>query len=166
MKTRSMTPNVMTPNGMTPTNLSLGLLGGLALAVMIALNSALAQYGTPLQASWVAHGVGTLVSLLLLGVVRQRQAGLSKRETAPLWAYLGGLPGAFTVVLGAMTVNSALGLSASIAFIMAGQILFGLLCDRLGLLGMAKRRLTWGQGAALAVMALGALMVLLAQEGA
>ncbi|MFV7783028.1 DMT family transporter [Shewanella marisflavi] len=39
--------------------------------------------------------------------------------------------------------QQALGLSASIAFIMAGQILFGLVCDRLGLFGMARRRLSW-----------------------
>ncbi|QYJ92354.1 DMT family transporter [Shewanella spartinae] len=151
----------------TPLNLMLGLLGGVALAVMIALNSELAKYGSPLLASWVAHGVGTLVALLLLGAVRLRQGALTRRnEAAPWWAYLGGLPGAFTVVLGAMTVNSALGLSASIAFIMAGQILFGLVCDSMGLFGMARRRLNWGQGAALTVMALGALIVLLAQEGA
>ncbi|MCG9755808.1 DMT family transporter [Shewanella insulae] len=155
------------PQASTPLNLMLGLLGGVALAVMIALNSELAKYGSPLLASWVAHGVGTLVALLLLGAVRLRQGCLTRcNEAAPWWAYLGGLPGAFTVVLGAMTVNSALGLSASIAFIMAGQILFGLVCDRLGLFGMARRRLSWGQGAALAVMALGALIVLLAQEGA
>ncbi|QYJ99648.1 DMT family transporter [Shewanella alkalitolerans] len=155
------------PQASTPLNLMLGLLGGVALAVMIALNSELAKYGSPLLASWVAHGVGTLVALLLLGAVRLRQGALTRRnEAAPWWAYLGGLPGAFTVVLGAMTVNSTLGLSASIAFIMAGQILFGLMCDSLGLFGMARRRLNWGQGASLAVMALGALIVLLAQEGA
>ncbi|WP_144202809.1 DMT family transporter [Shewanella sp. KCT] len=155
------------PQASTPLNLMLGLLGGVALAVMIALNSELSKYGSPLLASWVAHGVGTLVALLLLGAVRLRQAALTRRNgAAPWWAYLGGLPGAFTVVLGAMTVNSALGLSASIAFIMAGQILFGLVCDSLGLFGMARRRLNWGQGASLAVMALGALVVLLAQEGA
>ncbi|WP_258406857.1 DMT family transporter [Shewanella rhizosphaerae] len=155
------------PQASTPLNLMLGLLGGVALAVMIALNSELAKYGSPLLASWGAHGVGTLVALLLLGAVRLRQGALTRRnEAAPWWAYLGGLPGAFTVVLGAMTVNSALGLSASIAFIMAGQILFGLVCDSLGLFGMARRRLNWGQGASLAVMALGALIVLLAQEGA
>jgi len=42
----------------------LALIGGLLLALMIDFNSTMAEHSSPLFASWVAHGIGTLGSLL------------------------------------------------------------------------------------------------------
>ncbi len=78
----------------------------------------------------------------------------------PFWAYLGGIPGAATVVLAAITVNSPLGLSGSLALIMAGQVLFGLSCDALGLFGLTKRSLTLKDGVTLLLMTAGCLLTL------
>lgn len=60
----------------------------------------------------------------------------------PRWAYLGGLPGALTVVLAAITVNSPLALSGSLALMLTGQVLFGMLADSCGWFGSLKRRLS------------------------
>ena len=60
----------------------------------------------------------------------------------PRWAYLGGLPGAFTVVLAGITVNSRLALPGTVAFMLVGQVAFGIVSDGLGLFGVAKRRIT------------------------
>jgi len=146
-----------------PINLSMALAGGVMLASMIAVNSKLATFSSPLLASWVAHGVGAIVSLVVLmlasAFVKGKISSHSKSKT-PIWAYLGGIPGAFTVILAAITVNSPLGLSGSIVLIMAGQVLFGFICDTLGLFGLDKRSMNLNDAIALILMAVGCLVTL------
>lgn len=145
-----------------PVNLSLAFTAGVALASMLAVNSLLATYASPLLASWVAHAVGAVTSLVIL--LLHGLAGGKKwafvSSNVPIWAYLGGIPGAFTVILAAITVNSSLGLSGSIALIMAGQVLFGVMSDALGLFGLPKRSMTLRDGAVLMLMAAGCLLIL------
>lgn len=150
-----------------PVNLILALGGGVALASMIAVNSQLAVYSSPLLASWVAHGIGAVTSLAVLmlinGLVDAKQSVLlpsKKPFKTPIWAYFGGIPGALTVILAAVTVNSPLGLSGSIAFIMAGQVLFGVVSDTFGLFGLTKRPMTFRDCFALMLMAAGCLLTL------
>lgn len=120
--------------------------GGL-LAVMIHLNSTLATLSSPLFASWIAHGIGSMAALLLVFLyfilfrAKQEQVVSAQRNT-PWWCYLGGIPGALTVALAAVTVNSPLGLAGTLAFALLGQILFGSLCDHFGLFGVPKKRFT------------------------
>ncbi|WP_349918664.1 DMT family transporter [Aeromonas veronii] len=159
---------------------------GLLLALMIERNGALAQATDPWLASWLAHGIGTLVAALLWGLVarvnanRRRSAGAAtagktaaestslstpsvpdsnsatpcqgepvatlvtaepaQTQKAPLWAWLGGLPGALTVVLAAFCLNSPLGMAGTLALLLLGQLLFGALCDALGWFGLPRRR--------------------------
>lgn len=146
-----------------PLNLSLALAGGVTLASMIAVNSQLASYSSPLLASWIAHGIGAVTSLIVLIAVSAlagRKMPVLPKTGTPFWAYLGGIPGAATVVLAAITVNSPLGLSGSLALIMAGQVLFGLSCDALGLFGLTKRSLTLKDGVTLLLMTAGCLLTL------
>ncbi|MGC0154748.1 DMT family transporter [Chromobacterium vaccinii] len=117
---------------------ALALLAGALLALMIHCNSRLAAYGNPLTASWLAHAIGMLAALLLWLALRQTGPDSGR---PPRWAYLGGLPGALTVALAAITVNSPLALSGTLALGMTGQVLFGLLSDRFGLFGMPRRPL-------------------------
>jgi transporter family-2 protein len=128
-------------------DLLLALAGGALLAVMINLNSALATFSSPLFASWMAHGIGALVALILVALyanVFGNKPATTTTETkqvkAPLWSYFGGIPGALTVILAAITVNSSLGLSGTLALGLVGQILFGLVSDHFGLFGLAKKR--------------------------
>ena len=44
----------------------LALLAGLLLALMIDYNSLMAKHSTPLFASWVAHGVGSMVAFFFV----------------------------------------------------------------------------------------------------
>ncbi|MFD3942258.1 DMT family transporter [Streptomyces sp. NPDC058579] len=129
----------------------LALAGGVLLTLMTRFNGELAAHTTAVYASWVAHGTGAVVALLLVAltsrVLRSRRDPLShdplaQDSKAPLWFYLGGIPGAFVVVLSAVTVNSSLGLSGTIALMLTGQIVFGLASDRFGLLRIPRRRIT------------------------
>lgn len=115
--------------------------GGL-LTLMVFFNGQLAFHGTPLFASWVAHGTGTIAAIIFLLVLwrRPRSAPQAKKPSAPWWAYLGGLSGALTVMFTSTTVNSALALSGTLALGLAGQFAFGLVADLWGMFGLPKRR--------------------------
>lgn len=121
----------------------LALTAGALLALMISVNSGLASYNSPLFASWVAHGVGAIAAWLLLQMLPLRPTPLSSGAAvvAPRWAYFGGIPGALTVIVAAITVNSPLALSGSLALMLTGQVLFGMLSDSRGWFGVIKRRL-------------------------
>lgn len=139
--------------------------GGL-LALMVQFNGALAHYGNSLFSSWTAHATGTVAALLLLLVLPGRRASAEPRPPAPLWAYLGGLSGAATVVLSSMAVNSPAGLPGTLALGLAGQLVFGLVADGWGLFGLPKRRITYRDFAALALVLAGSVLILLAGKAA
>ena len=108
--------------------------------MMIEFNSLLAKFTSPVYASWVAHGLGGVAALALVAVfARARARTLPQRP--PLWFYLGGIPGAFTVILAAVAVNSRLALSGTIALMLVGQVVFGMLSDHFGLFRTPRRRL-------------------------
>jgi|SRR6218665_627105 len=124
----------------------LAIAGGALLALMINYNSLLAKHTTPVFASWVAHGLGAGAALVLVGLY-SRVFRSTSQETkpqpvgAPLWFYLGGIPGTFTVILAAITVNGGLSLSGTIALMLVGQVLFGIASDYFGLFRTPKRRI-------------------------
>jgi transporter family-2 protein len=127
-----------------PTDWIVALAGGVLLALMIDYNGLLAKHTAPLYASWVAHGLGAMAALvlvLLYSRVARAPSTETKRPRAkkPLWLYAGGIPGALTVVLAAITVNSSLALSGTIALMLVGQVLFGIASDHLGLFRTPRR---------------------------
>lgn len=135
--------------------------GGL-LALMVQFNGALAHYGNSLFSSWTAHATGTVAALLFLLVLPRRPKPFEPRPPAPLWAYLGGVSGAATVMLSSMAVNSPAGLPGTLALGLAGQLLFGLIADGWGLFGLPRRRISLRDFAALALVLAGSLLILLA----
>lgn len=121
----------------------LALIGGLLLALMINYNSVIAKHSTPLFASWITHGIGSISALFLIVAFKQIRKPASFSVKGPRWAYLGGIPGAITVVLASITVNSYLGLSGTLVLMLVGQIIFSIISDIFGLFGTLKRNLTW-----------------------
>ncbi|MBM7117222.1 DMT family transporter [Archangium primigenium] len=124
----------------------LAVAGGALLALMINYNSLLARHTTPMFASWVAHGLGAAAAFVLVGVyatvLRPAGAGApAVRAKAPLWFYLGGIPGTLTVILAAITVNSSLSLSGTISFMLVGQVIFGIVSDHFGLFRTPQRKI-------------------------
>ncbi|MFB4271547.1 DMT family transporter [Nonomuraea sp. GTA35] len=125
---------------------SLAIAGGVLLTLMTQANAVLAGHTDALYASWAAHGLGAVVAaILVLAVARRAPAAAAPGESegrAPLWYYLGGIPGALVVVLSAIAVNSELALAGTIALMLTGQLLFGTVSDHLGLLHTPRRRVT------------------------
>lgn len=143
----------------------LGTCGGVLLALMINYNSLLARHTTPVFAAWVAHGLGAVAAFALVAAyARERRSGdapeTSPGAKSPLWFYLGGVPGTVTVILAAVTVNSPLTLSGAIAFMLVGQVVFGLVSDHFGLFRTPRRRIAFTDAlGALAVLAGSALII-------
>ncbi|MGY6547682.1 MAG: DMT family transporter [Roseinatronobacter sp.] len=117
--------------------------GGL-LAVMLLFNGTLAGASNATFASFVAHASGGLVAGLILLVWHRAAPGSTgpAQTRAPLWAYLGGLSGALIVIVTTMAMNSALALSGTLALGLAGQAVFAVFADRLGLFGLPVRRIS------------------------
>ena len=111
------------------------LTGGL-LSLMVLFNGTLATYGSLFFASWVPHLTGTVAALVFLAVMRPKRASSVR---PPLWVYLGGVSGAITVMLTSATLNSPLALSGTIALGLAGQMIFSLIADMRGMLGLPQR---------------------------
>ena len=109
--------------------------GGL-LSLMVLSNGTLAAYGSLFFSSWVPHLTGTIAALLFLAVIRPAR---TSRTRPPLWAYLGGVSGAVTVMLTSAALNSPLALSGTIALGLAGQMVFSLIADMRGLFGLPQR---------------------------
>ena len=130
--------------------------GGL-LSLMVLFNGTLAAYGSLLFASWVPHLTGTVAALLILIALRPKRAAPTR---PPLWAYLGGVSGAVTVMLTSATLNSALALSGTIALGLAGQMIFSLFADVRGLFGLPKRMPTGRDYAALTLITAGSLILI------
>ena len=130
--------------------------GGL-LSIMVLFNGTLATYGSLLFASWVPHLTGTFAAILALLVLRPKRAG---RVRAPLWAYLGGISGAVTVMLTSATLNSALALSGTIALGLAGQMVFSLIADVKGLFGLPQRMPVSRDYLALGLVGAGSLVLI------
>jgi transporter family-2 protein len=129
-----------------PTDWLLAVAGGVLLAFMIHYNSLLAKHTTPVFASWVAHGLGGAAALLLVVLYSKAPRSTATADgprcvKAPLWFYLGGIPGAFTVILAAVTVNSTLALAGTVALMLVGQVLFGIVSDHFGLFRTPRRRI-------------------------
>lgn len=143
------------------------------MTLMLLANSTMAAATTPLFSSLAAHGVGALAAALVLVGLRLRRrvapgsAGASAAARVPLWAYLGGLSGAVTVMLTSYTANSGLALTGTLALGLAGQVALALLFDRFGLLGLARRRLRRNDLISLGLIIAGTLLVIFArQQGA
>jgi Uncharacterized protein conserved in bacteria len=125
---------------------TLALFGGVLLTLMTQVNAVLARYTDAVFASWAAHGIGAVVALGLAvaagrGARRRGRRG-DDAGRVPLWYHLGGMPGAVVVILSAVTVNGGLALAGTIALMLTGQVIFGMVLDRYGLLHLPRRRVT------------------------
>lgn len=121
----------------------LAMFSGAMLALMIDINSQLAGQTSAFQASWMAHGIGAATAFLLLACqlwkkgkqLTGNSANFPRANQLPKprkLYYLGGIPGAFTVVLASVAVQSQVGLAGTLALGLLGQLLFSLLAEHFG----------------------------------
>lgn len=154
-----------------PLHLLAAFASGGILTLAIFVNGEAGRFGGAMFSSWLAHGVGTIVAILFLAFVWRGQRTAAAEATArigkaPLWAYIGGLLGAATVMLTSTSVNSPLALAGTLALGLAGQVVLSLAADFWGLLGLPKRRLDLRDAGAVILIAAGSLLIILFGLGA
>lgn len=138
----------------------LGIVSGAFIAVQAPINAQLARgLGLPVAAAFFSFLSGTVV-LGIVTVVMTRAQGISLDWKAPApWLFVaGGLLGGFYVTLSTVLVPR-IGAAALMAFLVAGQLIAGMLLDRIGFLGFAVREISLGRIAGAVLLLAGALLV-------
>lgn len=137
-----------------------GILAGAAIAVQAPINAAL---GRGLGLPSAAAGFSFLAGAIVLGVVSAVAAwtggvAIDLRAPAPWLFVAGGCLGAFYVTL-AVVLTPRIGAAAVMAFAVTGQLLAGIVLDRIGFLGLAVREITAGRLAGALMLLGGALLI-------
>ena len=128
---------------------------------MTQLNGELAIHTDGITASWIVHGIGTLVALMLmfgLAALGQKEQ-LQVTSKAPLWSYSGGVFGALAIVLYGVTLAAGLPLAAALALSLSGQVVVSLVLDQIGFLGLPSRKLTLKDLTSAALILSGSLLI-------
>ena len=137
-----------------------GILAGALIALQGPINAQLARgLGMPVAAAAASFVAGSVVLVLITLVLSQAQGVTIAWRVPPLWMFLaGGCLGAVFVTC-ALILTPKLGAAATMAFIVAGQLLAGLLLDRLGYFDLAVRELTLGRVGGAILLLAGALLI-------
>ena len=138
----------------------LGVLAGAFLALQAPVNAELSRgLGLPIAAAAISFLAGAVVLAgISTAVVRVEGMSLDWRAPAPWLFVAGGCLGGAYVTIATMLVPRA-GAMATMAFIVTGQLLGGMVIDRLGLLGVAVREISLGRAAGAMLLVAGALMI-------
>jgi bacterial/archaeal transporter family-2 protein len=114
--------------------LPVALAAGAILPVQFAVNSHLRTFvGGPVAAAAVSFVVGTVALAVAALVVQRSLPEPGSAASAPWWAWIGGLLGAF-FVLASIVLTPRLGAATTIGLILTGQVLASIVIDHFGLL--------------------------------
>lgn len=122
--------------------MALAFVAGGFLPVQMAVNARL-------ETTWAHHPVLTALVSFVVGTVALGAYVLIARVPLPplssqtaAWQWTGGLVGAFYVAAMAVVLPRE-GAAATVAAVLAGQVLVSLAIDKFALLGVMARELTW-----------------------
>jgi transporter family-2 protein len=137
----------------------LASVAGLAGAVQAAVMGELGERVGIVPAIAFSVAVALVCGLAALLVWERSFAGVRAALHQPAWLWLGGVMSIFIVF--AITVGPPqIGVTATIAMVIAGNLVSAAAIDRFGLLGVERVGLTWARLAGLALLALGAALTL------
>lgn len=138
----------------------LGIGAGALISLQAPINAQLAKgLGMPLAAAAASFVAGAVVLTALMLVVSGVQGTTVAWRVPPLWMFLaGGCLGAAYVTI-ALILTPKIGTAATMAFVVTGQLLAGLMLDKLGYFGLAVRELTLGRIAGACLLVTGALLI-------
>ena len=137
----------------------LGIASGFGLTLQIGMNSRLR---TVLQSSNTAALVSFMVgTVALISLMLATRAPLPDRDTlasVPVWAWFGGLMGAFYVAISTV-VASTLGATALLGLALLGQLAMALAADHLGWMGLPVHPITLTRLAGVALLGVGVWLI-------
>jgi transporter family-2 protein len=132
---------------------------GLAGAVQAAVMGELGERVGIVPALAFAVFVSLVCALTALLVWERSFAGVRAALHQPAWLWLGGVMSVFIVF--AITVGPPrIGVTATIAIVIAGNLVSAAVIDRFGLFGVERVGVAWPRIAGIALLALGAALTL------
>lgn len=137
----------------------LSVIGGLAAATQTAILGRFGQRIGSLPAMAFTSVISAVAAFALLPMVGQSPTVVAAALNAPAWMWIGGLLGSF--YLFSVTVAAPrIGTTATIGFVIAGQLAMGVLIDQLGLFGVDRIDLSWQRLLGVLLLATGAVLSL------
>ncbi len=137
----------------------LALAAGAGLPVQAGVNAAMARHaGRPEWAALVNFAVGLVALAAWLAATRASPPPVSALARAPLWAWSGGILGAF-YVSAVVVLAPRLGVTATLGLTIAGQMVGALLLDHYGFAGLAMRPVTAQRVIGAALLVVGVVLI-------
>jgi transporter family-2 protein len=147
----------------------LALIAGVMLPIQFAANARMGgAAGGPTAAAAISFFIGTAALLLVVAGILLVGSGesptLPGATEVPWWAWAGGFLGAFFVTM-SIILTPQLGASATIGFIIGGQMIASIVLDHFGLLNLPTSPATLPKLAGAVLVVIGAIIVLSYREG-
>lgn len=139
---------------------SLGILAGAFLSIQAPINAELSRgLGLPVAAAASSFLAGAIVLAVVSAAVTQSQGVSIAWRVPPVWMFVVGgcLGAAFVTTI--IILTPRLGAAATMAFVVAGQLLAGMIVDRIGFMGLAVREISLGRVAGAVLLLAGALLI-------
>jgi len=138
---------------------ALAFTAGLVLTVQVGVNATLrACLGNPVMAALTSFLVGLVGLGLFLVLTRASLPAKAALSAVPLWAWAGGLLGAFYVA-STIIVGPRLGAAALLALSVLGQLLASLVVDHFGWLGFPQHAISLPRLAGAVLLFAGVLLI-------
>jgi transporter family-2 protein len=145
--------------GSTGAATTLALAAGVAGSLQIAILGILGQRIGELEAAAFAFALTAVAGVVILLVARRSLAGFGDALAAPAWMWIGGLMGVL-IVTAIVITGPRIGIVATSALLIAGQLASATIIDRFGWFGIEKVPIGWWRLAGLVLLGIGALLTL------
>ena len=109
-------------------------------------------------AALISFLVGTTGLVMVLVVTRTPMPARDTLASVPVWAWFGGLMGAFYVAISTV-VASQLGTAALLGLALSGQLAMALVVDHFGWLGLPEHPITLTRMVGVALLGAGAWLI-------
>ena len=138
----------------------LGIAAGACIAIQAPINAMLGRgLGMPVAAAFISFVSGALLLALVMVATASLEGKAPDWRGPDLWLFIAGGALGTVYVTTAIFLTPRIGAAAVMAFAVSGQLLAGILLDRIGFLGMAVREISVGRVAGAGMLVAGALMI-------
>lgn len=135
------------------------VVAGGAVAAQAPINSILSKQVGNFGAATVNFAVGLVCIVVITFAIAGGLNGSHEAESTPWYAWVfGGIAGVIIVTTTLITVRE-LGAGGVTAATIAGQLTLSLVLDRLGVLGLEERAITWDKLLGIALLAAGTVLI-------
>lgn len=138
----------------------LGIAAGACIAIQAPINAMLGRgLGMPVAAAFISFVSGALLLALVMVATASLEGKAPDWRGPDLWLFIAGGALGTVYVTTAIFLTPRIGAAAVMAFAVSGQLLAGILLDRIGFLGMAVREISVGRIGGAILLVAGALMI-------